>query len=298
MTKKPPYLQKGDLIEIISTARKISLEEINPAKEILECWGFKVRFGKNLFKSDHQFAGTDAHRLEDIQHAIDDDAVKAILCARGGYGTVRIVDGIDWHSFLNQPKWIIGFSDVTVLHLHLNVLRVESLHATMPILFTQSGNEKSLESLKNTLLGKPEKYSFPFHPLNIIGKSSGEVIGGNLSIINQLIGTPSFPDLTAKILFIEDLDEYLYHIDRMMYQLKRAGVFNQIKGLIIGHMSDMNDNTIPYGKDVLEIISEHVKDYKFPVAFNLPVGHEADNRALICGKEMTLTVTDTESILA
>ncbi len=292
MTKQPSYLERGDLIEIISTARSISIDEVSPAKQILENWGFKVRYGKNLFKVDHQFAGTDEERLFDFQNAIDDPNVKAVLCARGGYGTVRIIDDINWNNFLIDPKWIIGFSDVTVLHLHLNKIKVQSIHSIMPILFEQSGNQKSLESLRQTLLGTESRIQFPSHSFNRCGEVRGEIIGGNLTIINQLIGTPSFPELKDKILFIEDLDEYLYHIDRMLFQLKRTGVFDQISGLVIGHMSVMNDNTIPYGKTALQIISEHVSSYDFPLAFNCPIGHEADNRALKCGGYLALSVRE------
>ena len=298
MTSSISYLQKGDLIEIISTARKISLEEVEPARIILENWGLKVRYGKNLFKIHNQYAGTDEERLADFQNAINDVEVKAILCARGGYGTVRIVDEINWNSFLDSPKWIIGFSDVTVLHLHLNSLKCPSIHATMPILFTQKGNERALKTLRESLFGQPQQISFPFHSFNILGEVKGELIGGNLSIINQLIGTPSLPDLNGMILFIEDLDEYLYHIDRMMYQLKRSGIFNQIAGLIIGYMSDMNDNTIPFGKNALEIIKEHTETYTFPVAFGCPIGHDADNLAVVCGKQVTLSVNKKLSSLS
>ena len=298
MTSPIPYLVKGDLIQIISTARKITLEEVEPAKNILESWGFKVAYGENLFKSHNQYAGTDEERLNDFQSAIDNPKVKAVLCARGGYGTLRIIDDINWNSFLKTPKWIVGFSDITVLHLHLNTLNIPSIHATMPILFEQKGNENALTTLKNTLFGKSQDVQFPFQSFNTLGEIKGEIIGGNLSIINQLIGTPSFPDLNEKILFIEDLDEYLYHIDRMMYQLKRAGVFSKIKGLIIGHMSEMNDNTVPFGKSALEIIKEHTQEYDFPIAFNCPIGHQANNQAVVCGKEIMLSVSQKGSLLS
>jgi len=297
MPTQPPYLKKGDLIEIVSTARKISISEVKPARAILESWGFKVQYGKNLFEANNQFAGTDEQRLQDFQNALENKKVKAILCARGGYGTVRIIDHIDWSAFSFQPKWVIGFSDVTVLHLHLNKLGFQSIHATMPILFEQEGNEKALLTLKDSLKGEINPIEFEHHPYNVLGQVQGEIIGGNLSIINQLVGTNSFPDLTRKILFIEDLDEYLYHIDRMMYQLKKAGVFDQISGLVVGHMSDMNDNTVPFGKNALEIIQEHILEYDFPVAFNCPVGHEADNRAILCGRIITLSVKEDYSIL-
>lgn len=293
----PPYLKQGDLIEIVSTARKISVDEVKPAKAILEKWGFKVRYSSLLFEEENQFAGSDLQRLNSFQSAIDNDDVKAVLCARGGYGTVRIIDDINWLKFLNKPKWVIGFSDVTVLHFHLNKMGVESIHAIMPILFNQKGNELALDSLKNTLLGNRISYVFPAHKYNISGEVTSEIVGGNLSIINQIIGTPSFPDLKGKVLFIEDLDEYLYHIDRMMYQLKRAGVFDDISGLIVGYMSDMNDNNIPFGKNALEIISEHVLEYSFPVAFNAPIGHQADNRAVLCGSKINLKVDSKESTI-
>lgn len=294
---RPPSLEQGDIIRIISTARKISLEELTPAVDVLTKWGFTVQLGSNLFKEHHQFAGTTDQRATDLQEAIDDPKVKCILCARGGYGTVKIIDRINFTSLLNTPKWIVGFSDVTVLHSHLHHLGIESLHATMPILFNQDGGERALESLQECLSGRLKSYSFESHSLNKLGEATGELVGGNLSILNSLIGTNSDINTEGKILFLEDLDEYIYHIDRMMSHLERAGKLNGLSGLVIGGMSDMNDNTIPYGQSALEIIHDTVKPYNFPVSFNLPAGHIPDNRTLILGRVVTLSVGTSESKL-
>ena len=262
--EKPPYLERGDKIVILSTARKISKEEIKLAVDVLKKWGLDVELGENLFREDNQFAGSEEERLSDFQKAIDDEHVKAILCARGGYGTVQLVDGVDFSNFKQQPKWIVGYSDVTVLHNHINQnLRIQTLHATMPINF--SGNtEEALESLKETLFGALPIYNFDFSELNKEGSAKGKVVGGNLSIIYSLTGTKSQLDTKGKILFLEDLDEYLYHIDRMIQNIKRSGMLEDLSGLIVGGMSDMNDNEIPYGKSAEEIIVDAVKEYEYP----------------------------------
>lgn len=293
----PEKLKIGDKIGIISTARKITYEELAAAIKIIESWGLKVELGSNLFEADDQFSGTLEQRITDLQAMIDDDSIKAILCARGGYGTVQIIDKINFYKLKNNPKWIVGYSDVTVLHSHLNKLGIASLHATMPINF-EKNTPKTLESLRSALFGLGNLTEINHHHyLNRFGTVEGEIIGGNLSILYSLLGSDSDIDTEGKILFIEDLDEYLYHIDRMMINLKRNGKFTKLKGLVVGSMSDMNDNTIPFGKKAEEIILSHTKEYNFPICFGFPAGHFDDNRALVFGKECTLDINENGVIL-
>lgn len=292
----PEKLKIGDKIGVISTARKITLDELAPAIKTIESWELKVELGSNLFEADNQFSGTIEQRSTDLQTMIDDDSIKAILCARGGYGTVQIIDNIDFSKLKNKPKWIVGYSDVTVLHSHLNKLGIASLHATMPINFKTNAKE-SLASLKNCLFGSENNILCGPHPFNKFGKVEAEVVGGNLSILYSLLGSNSDVDTDGKILFIEDLDEYMYHVDRMMMNLKRNGKLKNLKALIIGGMSDMNDNTIPFGKTAEEIILEYIKEFDFPVCFNFPAGHLDDNRTLVFGKECTLEINENGVIL-
>lgn len=287
----PEKLVVGDKIGIISTARKITIEELKPPIKTLESWGLKVVLGANLFQEDDQFSGTVDQRTNDLQIMIDDNSIKAILCARGGYGTVQIIDAINFTNLKKNSKWIVGYSDATVLHSHLNNLGMASLHATMPINFEGNTNE-SLWSLKNALFGNLNNVECKAHPLNKFGKIEGDVVGGNLSILYSLLGSSSDIDTIGKILFIEDLDEFLYHIDRMMMNLKRNGIFGNLKGLIIGGMSDMNDNSIPFGKTAEQIILDYTKGYDFPICFGFPAGHLADNRCLILGINSILEICE------
>ena len=285
----PEKLKFGDKIGVISTARKITYEELAAAINIIESWGFRVELGPNLFEADDQFSGTIEQRSTDLQTMIDDDSIKAILCARGGYGTVQIIDKVDFSHLIKNPKWIIGYSDVTVLHSHLHQLGIASLHATMPINF-EKNTPKALESLKSALFGLRDLTEISHHHFNRFGKVEGEIVGGNLSILYSLLGSGSDINTDGKILFIEDLDEYLYHVDRMMMNLKRNGKLKNLKALIIGGMSDMNDNTIPFGKTAEEIILEYIKEFDFPVCFNFPAGHLDDNRCIRLGGKAVLEV--------
>ena len=287
----PEKLKIGDKIGIVSTARKISLEELKAAILILESWELEIVLGQNLFEENNQFSGTIQQRSDDLQSMIDNDTIKAILCARGGYGTVQIIDNIDFSKLKNNSKWIIGYSDVTVLHSHLNNLGIASLHASMPINFETNTNE-SLTSLKNSLFGIENSIECKTHPFNRLGKIKAEIVGGNLSILYSLLGSDSDIDTDDKILFIEDLDEYLYHIDRMLINLKRNGKFTKLKGLIVGGMSGMNDNDTPFGKTAEEIISEHTKGYDFPICFGFPAGHLEDNRTIRFGLSSVLEITE------
>ncbi len=287
----PPYLQTGDTIGITSTARKINPDELEFTIRFLEEKGFVIKLGSCIGKEEHQFAGTDEERTQSINELIHDTSVKAILCARGGYGSVRIVDQINWEGLQHAPKWICGYSDVTVLHARVHTLGVASLHSTMPINF-KTNTIEALESLVLQLKGTPTSLSTDTHAFNRTGTASGQLVGGNLSILYSLLGSQDQLDTTGKILFLEDLDEYLYHIDRMMQALKRAGMLDDITGLVIGGMSDMNDNAIPFGSTAKQIIANAVKEYNYPIAFNLPVGHIDDNRTLMLGAEYMLEVTE------
>lgn len=286
----PKSLQKGDKIKLISTARKVSPDEIKDAITTFESWGLSVTLGSSLFNEDHQFAGTDEERAKDLQNAINDPSIHAIICVRGGYGTDRIVDRIDFSAFLTHPKWIVGFSDVTVLHNHIHNLGVITIHSTMPLLFSKPEQKEAIKSLHDALFGHPIRYTIPTHSLSQLQNIEGTIVGGNLSIVNNLIGTPSDIDTTDKILFLEDLDEYLYHIDRMMMHLKRSGKLSLLRALVIGHFSDMNDNTIPFGKSAEEIVIDITKEYNFPIFFNFPAGHLNNNLAIKLGQHATFEI--------
>jgi len=286
----PPSLHPGDRIGIVSTARKISPQELQPALAILEGWGLQPVLGQTIGAASHQFAGDDSLRLSDFQNMLDDAAIKAILCARGGYGTVRIIDRLDFSPLQRHPKWIIGYSDITVLHAHLQRhLGIPTLHASMPVNFA-TNTPDALESLRRALFGEKLHYTINPSHFNRPGRATGRLTGGNLSMLYSFTGSPSAVDTTGAILFMEDLDEYLYHIDRMMMNLKRCGMLAAVNGIIIGGMTDMTDNEIPFGKTAEEIISEHLAGLEGPICFEFPAGHLEDNRALILGAEVTLKV--------
>ena len=293
---QPPHLKKGDKIAIIASARKIALEELGAAISVFKSWGLDVVLGDNLFKQNNQFSGTDAERAADLQTALDDKSIKAVISARGGYGTMRIIDKIDFSGFIEQPKWVIGYSDITVLHSHIHTLGIQTLHATMPINFSK--NEEAVETLMKTLFAKEFAYEFEASVFNKKGVAEAEVVGGNLSLLYALSGSISDVDTKGKILFMEDLDEYLYHIDRMLLNLQRAGKLRHLAGLLVGGMTDMKDNAIPFGKTAEEIIIDAVKEYNFPVCFNFPAGHVDRNLALVLGKRMKLVVDESGSSLS
>jgi len=286
----PPSLHKGDTIGIVSTARKITPEELEPAIAIIEKWGLKTKLGRTIGLEDHQFAGDDITRAYDFQQMMDDTSVKSIWCARGGYGTVRIIDMLDFSKFMKSPKWIIGYSDITVLHSHLHTMGIRSIHAQMP-LDIEKKSEATQASLKKVLFGSPYRIEYETrNTLNRLGTANGMLVGGNLSVLYSLCGSKSALHTDGKILFIEDLDEYLYHIDRMIQNLKRNGLFQNLSGLIVGGMSDMNDNTVPFGRTAEEIIFDVVSEYNFPVCFNFPAGHVNNNNALMLGHEVSLDI--------
>ena len=287
----PPALQRGQRVALVSPARKISAAELAPAIQTLADWGLDVVLGESIAGDHHQFAGDDDLRRRDFQQQLDDPTIRAILCARGGYGTARIVDGLDFTRFQEKPKWVAGFSDVTVLNSHLLALGHASIHGVMPVLFHQAGGEAALESLRRALFGEaPLPIVAPAHPLNRPGTATGELVGGNLSLLHTITGTASQASFAGRILFLEDLDEYLYHIDRMMLHLHRSGQLNGLAGLVVGHFTAMRDNTVPFGSTALEIIDAYARLYDFPVGYGFPVGHEADNVALVVGQVRRLEV--------
>jgi muramoyltetrapeptide carboxypeptidase len=292
----PPYLKPGDTIGIVATARKVFRINMEESAKIMEGWGFKVKFGKNLFGDVNQYSGTDEERAEDLQTMLDDPEIKAVISARGGYGTMRIIDRLDFTEFKKHPKWVVGYSDITVLHSHIHRnCHVATLHATMPINFKL--DLFSTESLRKALMGIPQEYKTTNETSvkNREGKAEGQLVGGNLSLLYAMLHSDSDIDTEGKILFIEDLDEYLYHIDRMVLSLKRAGKFRGLKGLIVGGMNQMKDNEIPFGKNAEEIIEEHIAEYNFPVCYGFPAGHETKNYALPLGKMISLNVEGASS---
>lgn len=288
----PAPLQAGQRVALVSPARKISAAELAPAVATLESWGLEVVLGTSIAGDHHQFAGDDDLRRRDFQQQLDDAGIRAILCTRGGYGTARIIDGLDFTRFAAAPKWVAGFSDVTVLNSHLLARGYASIHGVMPVLFHQPGGELALETLRRALFGEPfQPIAVAPQPLNRPGTATGELVGGNLSLLQTITGTPSQASFAGRILFLEDLDEYLYHVDRMLLHLHRSGQLTGVAGLVVGHFSQMRDNTIPFGTTAWEIIDHYARMYDFPVAYGFPTGHEADNLALVVGQSVTLTVT-------
>jgi muramoyltetrapeptide carboxypeptidase len=287
----PPYLQKGDTVALVCTARKFTTEEAQPAIELLQSWGLHVKLGQTIGLDNFQLGGSDQERARDFQEMLDNTEIKAIWCARGGYGTVRIIDKIDFSNFLDNPKWIMGFSDVTVLHSHIHNLGVATLHSIMPFSVPKA-DEIAKESLRKALFGESISYQISNSSYNKKGKTTGVLVGGNLSILYSLLGSKSAIDTADKILFIEDLDEYLYHVDRMMMNLKRNGYFDKLKGIIVGGMTDMHDNSIPFGRNASEIILDITQEFNFPICFDFPAGHLSDNRALILGKTIDFEVSE------
>jgi muramoyltetrapeptide carboxypeptidase len=297
-TITPPYLQPGDVIGITAPARKVSRDEMAPAIRLLEEAGFVVKCSTNLYGSENQFSGTDAARIADINELLSDAKVKAIIAARGGYGCMRIVDGINWDYLKNHPKWIVGYSDMTAFHAHIHQhIGLQTVHGTMPINFLKDA--ESTQSLLDVLSGKTVNIETTSGELrlNREGIGQGDLIGGNLSLLYAIQNSASDIDYSGKVLFIEDLDEYLYHVDRMILSLKRAGKLKQLAGLVVGGMDDMKDNTVPFGQTAEEIIRSHVEEYNYPVAFGFPAGHGTKNLALKMGAKVQLSVSETVAAL-
>jgi muramoyltetrapeptide carboxypeptidase len=290
----PPNLQKGDTIAIVATARKNIVDNLKPATDLAKSWGLNVVIGKTIGLDNHQLAGTDEQRAADFQEMIDNPNIKAVWCVRGGYGTARMVELVDFSKFKQAPKWIIGFSDITVLLAHIyNNFNIAGLHAPMAAAFKENGYLNDyVGSLHKSLLGEKGHFIIPSHHYNRAGSANGVLVGGNLSLIVNLIGTPSALDTNHKILFLEDIGEYLYGIDRMMHQLKRGGFLEGLKGLIVGGFTDGKDTTIPFGKTVEELILDIVSDYDYPVGFGFPVSHSIENYTLTVGGYYNLDITE------
>lgn len=265
---------------------------------MLKNWGLNVISGKNLFSEKHHYlSGTDAERLSDLQDALDDPSINAILCARGGYGTTRILDQLDFTAFTKNPKWICGFSDITALHLKLQSLNIQSIHGTMPVQFADSIHADSAEQLRSLLFGETVSLQAAPSAQNRFGTASAEMVGGNLSLLLESLGTPSELQTDNKILIIEEVGEYVYRLDRMLVQLKRAGKLNNLAGLVIGHMTDIQESELAFGESVEQLVHYHTKDFNYPVAFNFPTGHDHPNLAWISGAKAKLEVTNTKSLL-
>lgn len=304
--KIPPYLKPGDTIGITSPAGSISLAGIQPAVQLMESWGYKTTIGSTIGKKDFTYGGTDKERLEDLQQLLDNPAIKAIMCARGGYGIVRIIDQLDFTEFIKHPKWLIGFSDVTVLHCHINQnFGIATLHSKMCNSFPDDWAQaepiqiSTILSIRQALAGEDFKYTAPIAQSNRLGRAEGVLIGGNLSIIASNSGTKSDLDTTGKILFLEDTSEYLYNLDRMFWNLKRTGKLAHLAGLIIGGFSAKPDDPGEiFGKTIEEIVMEKIKEYNYPVCFNFPSGHQRANFALKCGTRHLLEVGNGGSTLS
>ncbi len=298
----PPSLQPGDKIGIVSPSRQIKKGSLDAAINLFESWGIKAVTGPNVYAGYNQFGGTDQERAADFQLMLDDDGIKAIMCSRGGYGTVRIIDSLDFTRFITHPKWVVGYSDITVLHSHINAnYGIETIHAPMPAELSPGRkppvSAKSLELLKALLFGTLPAYYQPNHTLSRKGRADGVLTGGNLSVLYSLLGSNSETDTTGKILFIEDVGEYLYHVDRIMVSLLRSGILEGIAGLVVGGMTDMNDNNVPFGKTAEEIIAGAVEEYDYPVFFGFPAGHQPENHPLVIGRHAAISVGDSISSL-
>ncbi len=283
------YLKKGDIIGIVSPARAIEKEKVEPTIRFFAKHGINTLIGKNVFNVNNQMAGTEDEKISDIQTFIDNPEIKAIISTRGGYGCVKVIDQLNLEPLAKQNKWFIGYSDVTVFHSHIHTnFGTPTIHGTMPVNISDNptqDEEISNQTLIDALLGKDLIYRLPLHPLNRTGNANGLIVGGNLSMLFSLCGSKSDISTKGKILFIEDLDEYLYHIDRMMMNLKRTGKLDSLEALVVGGMSDMNDNDIPFGKNAEEIILEYTQGYNYPVYFGFEAGHQKPNRAMRFGTE-------------
>jgi muramoyltetrapeptide carboxypeptidase len=285
----PPYLKKGQTIGIVAPARYIEQSKYPYIINLIESKGYKVARGKTTFLLHNIFAGTADERAEDLQQMIDNDNIATIFCLRGGYGTVQIIDKINFAKLGKQPKWIVGFSDITVLHNALTNTGIESIHGQMPVNFPEKS--ESIDMLFNTLEGKSLRYNINTNSLNRQGRASGLLTGGNIAVLTSLAATPFDVHWDNKILFIEETGEYLYRLERMMYQLKLSGKLANLTGLIVGGLSSMQDNNIPFGKNARQIIFDAVKDYNYPVCFGFPAGHIKDNMPLIFNRKIEMNVS-------
>lgn len=287
----PPLLKSGDLVSVLSPASHTNSNAWEKGIEVLEKWGLRVDRGEHYLSQHFGFGGTDAERLNDLQKALDNPEIKAIFPIRGGYGTSRLLDDLDFSHFLQNPKWIVGFSDITALLMHIDTLGVAGIHGPMPNNFCQKGGEFSLQALNEVLFNGRAIYTCNPHPSNILGEVQGELIGGNLSLLTHLMGSKSFRKPVGKILVIEEIGERLYHVDRMLVQLKRSGYFEGLIGMIIGGFTDCNEAPLTIGKSAQELILEHIEDYHFPLAFDFPLGHVPANHPVIFGVKSNLLIS-------
>jgi len=295
---KPPNLQKGDTIAIVAPAGFLKSEEsLNAGITIAESWGLQIKIGKNVFKKNGHFAGIDTERLADLQDALDDQNIKAIWCARGGYGTNRIIDKLDFSSFIKHPKWVIGYSDICVLLNHINHFGVASLHAMMATSNKSIENDLALLSLKRALFGQALNYEIPSNKNNNIGKAHGVLVGGNLSLLAASLGTDSAPNAEKAIIFIEEIGEYKYRIDRMLYSLKRNGIFKKCRGVLIGGMTDIPKNDPEFGKTIEQLILEVIDRKDIPIIFDIPAGHITENCTMILGQKVSIKARNKNSII-
>lgn len=295
---RPDSVKFGDKIGIVATGRKVFIDDISIAQKTFESWGLTIVLGENLFIDEHRYlAGTDDHRLEDLQAMLDREDIHAIICARGGYGTTRILDMLDFSQFKRKPKWVVGFSDVTALHLKLFTLGIESIHGTMPVLYTRPDSLSSIESIREILFGLDSPLSALPDEKNRYGAAAGRILGGNLSLIDDAMATSSEPATDGNILVIEEVGEDLYHIDRMLTHLKRAGKLAKLAGLVVGHVTDTRDSSPGFGETLEDIVLDKVSGYDYPVGFGFPIGHENPNIAWRHGAEMKLFVTEEGSLL-
>lgn len=286
----PPYLQPGDEVAILSPASFPPTENWKQGVEVLENWGLRVRMAPNYLSRHFGLGGTDAERLSDLQQMLDDPSIKAIFPIRGGYGSSRLLDSLDFSGFKTHPKWIVGFSDITALLCEVDRLGFASIHGPMPHNFCQKGGEAALQNLHSLLFEGSTSVSAPSHPLNRLGEASAEIIGGNLSLLCHLIGSPTFASTAGKILFLEEIGERLYHVDRMLLQLKRAGLFQNLAGLIVGGFTDCNEASLTIGKTAFELVAEHTSGTSYPIAFDFPAGHIPNNQPLVFGVKTKLLV--------
>jgi len=293
---QPPYLKKGDKIAITCPAKKLP-NPMTDAVELLQSWGLEVVLGDTVDASFHQFAGDDDFRAADMQRFIDDDSIKAIIAARGGYGTVRMIDKVDFGRFAQNPKWLIGFSDITLLHTHLFTnYGAQTIHGQMPVNIPDASRH-SIDTLRRALFGEELSYEFTTHDANKPGEATGVIVGGNLSLLVASAGSVSDLDYAGKILFIEDVGEYLYSVDRMLRMLDRAGKLKKLAGLVVGGFTDIKDNDIPFGQTVSQIVMDIVQGYSYPVCFDFPAGHIPDNNSLVLGREVGLQVDEKQARL-
>jgi muramoyltetrapeptide carboxypeptidase len=298
---QPPFLKAGDTVAIVAPSGilKNRNDEVTQAVALLKSWGLHAIVGKHVFSKADHFAGTDAERCEDFQNALDDPTISAIWCARGGYGTVRILDKLDYTKFKKKPKWVVGYSDITALHNQIHNQGFQSIHALMCVSLTKDLSEidYTIETFKSALFGRPMGYDLDYSTYNKLGNAKGQLVGGNLTILHTMLGSDTSIDTSGKILFIEEIGEYKYHIDRMLQSLKRAGYFENCVGLLVGDMSKMRKNTTPWGTSVEQLILDALSEYDFPIAFGMPAGHEKNNYALILGKEIELNVAGDKSLV-